>query len=397
MLHLSEVSSFPSHSEAGLLSGLLPTVPDNADSEIFFESTGKPASGLGGAAFFKQYKQAKYRAFVRMGDNGEAIVEYKENSKAAASNVYTTIFLPWFIHKPYRIEVSSLENITEDEQKLVKLYNLSIQQLAWRRYAIENKCGNDVMAFRREYPSCEEDAWASVANSIFNLDKLDAIKTFPPIGCIGWDGQKLFLDENGILSIWKGPEEGGQYIVGSDIASGVGEDFSTVQVIDHITGEQVAEARCRLGPEQHGVFLEAIGLKYNCALIAPERNGLGISTVQKLEALEYPNLYRQRSVTPAEQYSEQQVYGWLTSGQSKVSIVNWGASLVLEGESGVVSSELVDEMKLFVRDDKGVKMGASRGGHDDLLMAWLIAQWVRRTPPDLSPFARLPAAILPAL
>jgi hypothetical protein len=51
------------------------------------------------------------------------------------------------------------------------------------------------------------------------------------------------LLENGGFKFWKVPSIGGTYFVGVDIASGIGSDFSTVQVIEFPSMEQIAELR----------------------------------------------------------------------------------------------------------------------------------------------------------
>lgn len=52
--------------------------------------------------------------------------------------------LPWFALKEYRRApedpAAFTESLTEEELDLQKQYGLDLDQLAWRRWAIQNKC-----------------------------------------------------------------------------------------------------------------------------------------------------------------------------------------------------------------------------------------------------------------
>jgi hypothetical protein len=74
---------------------------------------------------------------------------------------YTPIFIPWLENEWCVMPLNLLEvlDYDEDEQMLRTLFNLSDEQLKWRRWAIVNHCDGDVDVFRREYPSFPEEAF----------------------------------------------------------------------------------------------------------------------------------------------------------------------------------------------------------------------------------------------
>ena len=57
----------------------------------------------------------------------------------------------------------------------------------------------------------------------------------------------------GSLWIWKDPEPGHKYIMGVDVSRGDSEDFSTFQILDFDTREQVAEYVGKLPPDTLGL------------------------------------------------------------------------------------------------------------------------------------------------
>jgi hypothetical protein len=55
----------------------------------------------------------------------------------------------------------------EDEAELCERYGLDIEQLHWRRWAIEHLCASDVNIFRQEYPSFPEEAFLATGQTVF--------------------------------------------------------------------------------------------------------------------------------------------------------------------------------------------------------------------------------------
>ena len=59
------------------------------------------------------------------------------------------------------------------EKELIKRYQLSYEQLLWRRWTLKNKCQNDIKIFRQEYPSTPEEAFVTTGRPYLDHDKLD--------------------------------------------------------------------------------------------------------------------------------------------------------------------------------------------------------------------------------
>ena len=64
--------------------------------------------------------------------------------------------------------------MTDEENELKSLYNLTDEQLNWRRYKIKYEMGSALlepaMQFKQEYPMTPEEAFISTGRSVFNID-----------------------------------------------------------------------------------------------------------------------------------------------------------------------------------------------------------------------------------
>jgi hypothetical protein len=133
LLHGSEVAFWnnaPEHS-----TGIMQAVPNAPGTEIILEST---ANGVGNY-FHQQWQQAE-----------------------AGISDYIAIFVPWFWQDEYK-EPTTLEfNPTSEECDLQHQYNLSIEQLQWRRRKIIQLSVNGAdgeKSFRQEYPNNANEAF----------------------------------------------------------------------------------------------------------------------------------------------------------------------------------------------------------------------------------------------
>ena len=177
----------------------------------------------------------------------------------------------------------------------------------------------------------------------------------------------------GPVKIYREPQPGRAYIIGGDTA-GEGSDFNVGQVIDQETGEQVCTLRGRMDEDLFARQLYCLGLYYNTALIAVERN-FSSYPIRELERLGYPNQYvawGEDGLTG----QPRQSYGFRTTSATRPLVI---AGLV-EGVRGdpklLRDRETIGEMLSFVRNSRG-RAEAQQGAHDDCVMALGIAWYVR--------------------
>ena len=107
LLHASE-TAFWNHA-AEHAKGIFQAVPNASGTEIIMEST---ANGVGNF-FHQQWQKAE-----------------------AGESEYIAIFVPWFWQDEYQIQAPKGFTPTVDEEELMHQYNLTINQIAWRRNKI---------------------------------------------------------------------------------------------------------------------------------------------------------------------------------------------------------------------------------------------------------------------
>ena len=81
----------------------------------------------------------------------------KFRRKAKRGTAWVPLFLAWHEFREYRILGAVIDAPDAEEFSLRQRFELSDAQLAWRRWAIRNKCHGKVDKFRQEYPSYAEE------------------------------------------------------------------------------------------------------------------------------------------------------------------------------------------------------------------------------------------------
>jgi len=347
ILHCSECSFW--QSDEKILAGLFQGVSSADGTEIILESTANGATG----AFYRMWKAA---------ERGE--------------NDYIPIFLPWFMTPEYTMDPPDNFQRTIEEEELAETYDLDNGQLWWRRMKIGE--GGE-SKFQQEYPSTAEEAFVVSGKNVFNIDKLNKLKTKGPDSRREFDSSMSTWEDHreGNLSIWKPPGFDEKFIIGADVALGVGQDYSAAIVLN-TDREMVAVYRDNhVDPAIFGRDLFYLGRYYNNALLAVESNSMGVSTLQKLKEMKYVNLYYQTQIANLTDDDGIRL-GFRTTSASKPAIISNLKNWIDSDDIAVWSSEVVEELKDYVSDDKG-KTSASRGGTDDTVMALAIAAEVYRT------------------
>lgn len=353
LAHLSEVA-FWEHPEDALLA-LNQAVPMSNESMIIIEST---ANGFN--HFYNLWQDAV---------NGR--------------NDYTPIFFPWYVDPEYSMTYKNFE-LTPYEKDIKERFNLTLDQLQWRRWCIANNCGNDELKFRQEYPITPEEAFITSGASVFNTELiLEHMKDLkPPIrrGYFSYDYDGLQItnvkwvnDPMGYIKIYREPT-GAYTAMGGDTA-GDGEDFFVAQVIDQ-EGNQSAVLHKQFDSDLYTKQIYCLGLYYN-SIIAVESN-FDTHPNLELQRLRYPHIYVR------EKYDQivkdvQEKYGFRTTSLTRPIIIDQLVEIAREHIEKIVDRETLQEMLSFVRIKN--KPQASEGTHDDLVMALAIAyEALKQTP-----------------
>ena len=326
-LQLSEYAYY--RNARKLTGGLLSAVPDDPDTMIVKEST---ANGVG-----DPFHQDCLAAM-----------------DPASGSGWLFVFFAWFEHPEYVIHFPSLEEkarfqdtLSREEVLLQQQHSLTLEQVAWRRWAIKNKCEGSVEMFHQEYPSTAEEAFLYSGRPRFDHKQLAKmpIITGAPAGELvertnGPRAVQVFEPlERGPLVIYKRPSPNRLYVCGIDVCEGidVGDgtiggqdpDWSVANFFDRDTGEQVAKLRARLEPDPFAEYVYAVQRWYNWAFLVPEANGPGLAFIEAL--LRYgcpPSLIYHRRPDPDERFAGErastklQLLGWKENSTTRVQLIS---------------------------------------------------------------------------
>ena len=351
-VHASELAFWPRPEEA--LIALMEAVPKEG-GRIIVEST---ANGVGN--FFHDF-------WIAAGEG---------------RNGFRQQFYVWFEDPTYRLPGDPVGELTAEERNLRQEYGVDDDQLRWRRATMQRLGGG----FPQEYPEDAVTCFLTSGRMVFDLPALQ--RAAARIQSEGSAHRGTFLpDRRGgqlavapaTLLVWRQPQEGRSYAIGADVGEGLADgDASCAIVLDHESGEQVAELHGRVPPERFAHLLNALAWHYRRARVAVERNNHGHSVLNTLcNVLRYPLLYHH--VRYDYRVGDQVTLGWPTDQSTKPILVDDLAAAIAGGHVILRSLALIDECMTFVTTDTG-SQEAQRGKFDDRVMALGIAWQVRKRP-----------------
>lgn len=344
-LHISELA-FWTDAERHF-AGLVQTVPSGNGSTVLIEST---ANGVGG----------RYHSLWQEAKRGES--------------EYIAIFVPWTMQSEYRKHDPNFKP-TDEELNLKELYAIDFEQLCWRRAKVQ-ELGPQL--FQQEYPFTEAEAFLSSGRTVFDKDSTAAALR----EC--WSPKKRKLLENGRwierkdgeLKVWAEPITGSRYAIGADVSEGVGRDFSSADVLEVRTGEQVAHWHGQISPDLFGGVLASLGRHYNNALVCCEANNHGLTTNIYLRDTErYNNIYSQTTLDDmGSNEKATRKLGFNTNRRSKPFIIDQLSALFRENDTGIACAETIQECQTYiVLDDSSY--AAAPNCFDDRVMSMAIANY----------------------
>ena len=190
-----------------------------------------------------------------------------------------------------------------------------------------------------------------------------------------WEAGDWTEAKDGPVQIFREPEEGRPYVIGGD-TSGEGSDFFVAQVLDNITGEQVAILRHQYDDDTFAEQVYHLGWYYNEALVGIEAN-FSVYPIKKLEELGYQRQYvREQEDTYTG--AIRKAYGFKTTAITRPVIIGQLVEAMREGINLVNDRATLEEMLTFVRNEqKKLRPEAEEGAHDDCVMALAIAWYIR--------------------
>ena len=321
---------------------------------------------------------------------------YNDYQEMWDSGVHINCFYAWWKTKEYRIKFPNeeikekfTENIDDKTDWIwarLKLLRdeikLDLEQLYWYYKKYEGYLDKEII--KQEYPCFPEEAFLSSGNCVFDKEKIieRLQKVQEPIKrgsfLYDYDGLKISNirwqdDQNGIIKIYKDVVPRRPYVIGGDTA-GDGSDNFVGEVLDNISGEQVAELSHQTDEDLYARQMYCLGKYYNEALIGVEVN-FSTYPEKELERLEYPRLYhRQQEDSITHKYQLKK--GFKTTSITRPIIIAGLVEVIRDDTDTLNSEELLRECLSFIKNEQG-RPEAEQGKHDDRVMAMAIAHYIR--------------------
>jgi len=399
-IHVSELAYFPDTADE-LLDGVLSCLPaDPKDTEVYLESTGNGFGNRFQRDCYDAYAEGRFPYYQ---EDGITYAWRKPGSD------WVLVLIPWFAAEKYsrpfetdaqreefRVKISKKVFRKElmawedsDETKLLaKIPGLTLEQLHWRAWTIENTFKGRVEKFRQEFPSTVEESFLATGSNLFTADLCDLLEA----NCIApiltgevverSGAPKIRPSHDGAFQLYVKPDHDKVYFLTVDTAGGIpaGQeklkkepDPSCVDVFDHDTGEQVAQWHGHIDYDLIGELVQRIGGLFvhheptEIGTMLPvlpmacvERNNHGHTAIADLKRAHYP-LYECKPGVP----------GWDTNGATKPKMVDTLANQARDGGLQIRCRETVSEMRTFV--EKGGHFNAETGCHDERVITAAMA------------------------
>lgn len=418
ILHISEVGKWHEVCDPNILAtSLINAVQFLPGTFVFREST---AHGEG------TYWHVEWQASLKMGKKGW--------------NGYTPVFLPWYLDDRNALkappdmqlsQVDSDENGNETAERA--RYNLSNEQLEWRRRNIEKQADGlrkKLHSFQQEHPGNAIEAWLAafgkwldpdfiatlrkrreheeetgLLRSVYVGDLMHVRSKGMDLGFLK-EGQQenewLRRRQGGPFTIFRLPDWRFDYVIGVDIAFNVGGDYSCAKVYQRVGGPRDGGALLRLAAEWYGHadddqvahILWRLGYFYSVgnkrdrlpAMLAWERTGAGMAIAKWLRKGEkgegtdsYPpsRMYRRHNPN-APKFTIDKAFGINTNEANKIVMLKEWVRLTRDGDIQLTQPD-IDEATTLVVDDRNRVNTQGR----DRFMASMMAVYASQYTPVL--------------
>lgn len=369
IIHLSEAAFFPDFK--GTMQALVPCFSRTPDSIFIVETT---ANGINDFSTFYWKMKAKYEADPENADWIVIFCSWKEHAE------YSREF-----HSPM-IQEKFEASLSIKERKVMHDHGMTLEQMNWRRHMVEDAFGGDDEKFEVEFPLTDKEAFKSTSKQVFPARLTDPQKVNICIPKLRGEMElverrpSFVPDLKGFLRIYQEAQPEERYVIGADSCeSALTHDEACAQVMKRSTWTQVAHLHGHMNPEDFANRLFALGLYYNRALLAVERNGPGLVTVTYLVGSHYPNMARHKKAVFSDQgqWIETEEYGFHTNVKTKPLIIDELQtslrSLLLVLHDQLTLDELENYVVKNVNKEGHADMGAEEGKRDDCVIGLGIA------------------------
>lgn len=336
--HLSEYAFFPFAME--LDQSVQNSIPLAKGTAIWKESTASGMAGTG-ESFYEQWMAAERGDYI-----------------------YRPFFVPWFDVEDYALEVPRGFILTKEEIDIIKRCpEITNANLVWRRMKMKEIHTSSESGltpeelFKQDFPSYPEEAFLSTGRPVFDMNKLkedinDLRKEPPQLATIKIT-QPFLSMYPGLLKIFATPIKGKKYMIGADVSEGLEiGDASSAKILDEDLNE-VGLFHGKLDPDHFGEVLVELARIYNNALLIPEINSMGSTTLQAIKRAGYLRVWMRSVQDEIQESKETAKMGWRTTAANKQQLLNGLITAYRDGDLKIRDIEVLREMSKVVRGENG--------------------------------------------
>lgn len=408
-LHATEASRYRDAAET--FRALYPTLVASDHSAMYIESTPNGQTGYG-YWFYREVMAAHERRQTEYGDMRLLFIEWWR--------------MRYSFSVPFRDEGrkrSFAHTLTQTERDLVKRFDVTLEQLQWRRMILAGPTfNNDEEIFMQEYPEDLATAFltsgscvfrrkdirrylASVREPIWEGDvywgenEADLKKTsihelvrrprFRTRGEAIADGRKPHVYERDCydnLKVWRWPNDGERLFIAADVATGQSRDgdYSAVGVgVMNENGQDqvIMTWKGHINPLHFGEVLAALawGLRYRVGEdvvapeLAPEWTGPGHGTCTYIDEKNlYPRLFRHQAVGTHKLPTTKHI-GFESNAHTVPAAMSYTCRSIERNLIDIPDRNVIEQMASYRQMDSfgdDASYGGAAGRHDDHV-AWL--------------------------
>lgn len=393
--HFSEVSKWPqtqAKNDKKVMSAVTPSL-SGMETTIIAESTPEGAQG---------WLYDTWQSAVWLEDLLEMIAQ-----GIRPEEIWVKVFAAWFEFASNRRQTAVSEaeirqikaTLDDHEKREIELYDLTWEQVAWRRDTIKSKCNGDPRIFSFYYPSDDVSCWIGSGSPRFDMTVLQKMKIRAgmSIPSCGWlheqdDGMVTFQDSRsneGLIQIWEKPKMALKYLLSidpaSDLSQTIGADPDRHSVCvwraayhdDAADIWRPAKLVARVAPPYYAdgdeVAEQAVFLsKFYGGCICSIEINYGLDIVRLLQMSGVP-LYKRRPLSHRTNQVVEQIGFRMGDKQERNALVEGFAAAIRTEAIEVLCPHSIDEYMSFIVNTKKGRAEAASGKHDDDVMQSAIA------------------------
>lgn len=444
LLHATEAARWAQFGVANagdVMVNILKAVPLLPHTYIFLESTADYAGG----DFYNRWLNAV---------DGDDFLSGKTEVKQGE---YVRVFAEWF-----RFEESALPNHLTDEERhhiestldnedwysgekdLIDRYTVVcedgvsrlgdtvknvdwVEQLCWRRYAIEKECSKDKILFDRDFPHSWLDAFTKSGNTRFNSNGLAAMRkrlsdVVPLYGILEMPKDQPAFRQTAqgeaTVTIFEKPIPGCRYVLSCDPMTGVTQtgskepdrhgvfvlrkEYTDLKGVWHrrATAARIVQCRYDIDVLEDHIWRLAkyYGPGSGCMIIVEVNMDRGLIELLKLRGA---TLYR-REIFNRTEFKTTEAYGYQTNVRTRENMIDTLAAGIREWDTPGAGIDIWCPLALaqcenFIRKDNGRSEAADGWKDDDVISIAIGSELIDQAtlfvpvragyfiPPDLRP------------